>query len=85
MLKQRINIAKRLNLNILLDKKCMIKSAIILLFRLVNMVDLTQINFENVWQIVKEARKSFLLQQNDSKCSTFLSDDLIKRNIETLE
>ena len=85
MLKQRINIAKRLNLNILLDKKCMIKSAIILLFRLVNMVDLTQINFENVWQIVKEARKSFLLQQKDAKCSSFLPDDLITGNFETFE
>ena len=49
------------------------------------MIYLTQINLENVWQIVKEARKSFLLQQDDSKCSTFLSDDLIKGNIETFE
>ena len=63
----------------------MIKIVVILLFGLVNMMDLTQIYLENFWQIVKEARKSFLLQQNDSKCNTFLSDDLIVGNIETLE
>ena len=50
--------------------------------RIVNMFDKTQLNQENVWEIVKQTRKSFLSLQTDpcKESDTQLSENFIKVN-----
>ena len=37
-------------------------------FRLVNMLDMAQVDQKNVWKIVKQIRKSFLSQNTEPEC-----------------
>ena len=57
-----------------------------ILFRLVNMLDMTTVDKENVWKIVKQTRKSFLSKHSDPVCKlALLHHNYIKNNINALE
>ena len=49
------------------------------------MLDTTELDLVNVWEIVKKARLSFLLEHSDSDCiGALLSDTIIQENINNL-
>ena len=59
-------------------------------FRLVNMLDIVELDDENVWKIIKETRKSFLFEHTHIDCeginnNILLDINYIKQNIHNLE
>ena len=49
------------------------------------MLDTTQLKDEDVWKIVKDIRKSFLANQNESDCKSLLSISKTQENINNFE
>ena len=55
-----------------------------LINRLVNMLDMTELDQEKVWEIVKKTRITFLSEYSIADCKILLSDRNIQKNINSL-
>ena len=75
-------------INYLLGKVIIVLNIIgIIFFRIVNMLDMTLLDQNNIWKIVRQTRKEFLYQQPELEClnqNILLADSKIDENINTL-
>ena len=79
MIIQQGNLSGRKNYNLILSFD--------LINRLVNMLDMTKLDQENVWKIVKKTRISFLSECLDKRCqyhNPLLINSIIEKNINIL-
>ena len=56
------------------------------IFRVINLLHLSEMKHETFWTIVKEVRKFFILQNNKPRCGyTFMRDEVISSSVDRLE